>query len=205
MGNTGAEIALDLCEKGVDVCLSVRSPVNIVPRDVLGRPTQLTGLALSRLPQSLGDWIGVALRRMTVGDLSRFGLATPDLPPNAQLREEGKTPVIDVGTLDRIRSGEMEVLGAIDRLDGTDVVFADGERRHFDAVILATGYRPLLSDLLAGIVPQLPDPPPVIGSDALKGLFFIGFDNHHPGGVLGAIFRESGVIVDHLTRDHATV
>jgi cation diffusion facilitator CzcD-associated flavoprotein CzcO len=205
MGNTGAEIALDLCEKGVDVCLSVRGPVNVVPRDVLGRPTQLTGLTLSRLPEWLGDRIGVALRRLTVGDLSRFGLVTPDLPPNAQLREEGRTPVIDVGTLDRIRSGEIEVLGAIDRLDGADVVFADGRRMPFDAVILATGYRPLLSDLLSGIAPRLSDPPPVVGTGALEGLYFIGFDNHHPGGVLGAIFRESGAIVDDITADRATV
>ena len=42
MGNTGAEIALDLAEHGVAVALSVRSPVNIVQRDVLGRPTQQT-------------------------------------------------------------------------------------------------------------------------------------------------------------------
>lgn len=40
MGNTGAEIALDLCEQGVAVGLSVRSPVNIVHREFLGRPSQ---------------------------------------------------------------------------------------------------------------------------------------------------------------------
>lgn len=201
MGNTGAEIALDLCENGVEVALSVRSPVNIVPRDVLGRPTQLTGLALSRLPERLGDRIGAALRRLTVGDLSRFGLTTPELPPNAQLREKGKTPVIDVGTLAKIRSGEIEVLGEIDRLEGSEVVFVDGTRRAFDTVILATGYRPSLVDLLADLVADLPDPLPVVGTGALEGLYFIGFDNHHPGGVLGAIFRESEEIVEHLT-DH---
>ena len=41
MGNTGAEIALDLSEAGVDSSLSVRGPINIVPRDVLG-PTHPT-------------------------------------------------------------------------------------------------------------------------------------------------------------------
>src|SRR5206468_1821441 len=45
MGNTGAEIALDLAEHRVAVALSVRSPLNIVYRDVLGRPTQLTSMA----------------------------------------------------------------------------------------------------------------------------------------------------------------
>jgi cation diffusion facilitator CzcD-associated flavoprotein CzcO len=50
MGNTGAEIALDLAERGVAVALSVRSPVNIVYRDVLGRPAQQTSITLARLP-----------------------------------------------------------------------------------------------------------------------------------------------------------
>ena len=34
-GNSGGEIALDLSEAGVDVALSVRSPVNIVPARAL--------------------------------------------------------------------------------------------------------------------------------------------------------------------------
>ena len=33
-----AEIALDLCEGGADATLSVRSPVRILPRDLLGVP-----------------------------------------------------------------------------------------------------------------------------------------------------------------------
>ena len=58
MGNTGAEIALDLSEAGVDSTFSVRGPINIVPRDVLGRPTQLTARMLARLPTDLADRLG---------------------------------------------------------------------------------------------------------------------------------------------------
>ena len=71
MGNTGAEIALDLAEHGVAVALSVRSPVNIVRRDVLGRPTQLTSMALARLPTALGRRARPPARDLTVGDLGR--------------------------------------------------------------------------------------------------------------------------------------
>ena len=71
MGNTGAEIALDLAEHGVAVALSVRSPVNIVYRDVLGRPTQLTSMALARLPERWGDAIARWLCTVTVGDIGR--------------------------------------------------------------------------------------------------------------------------------------
>lgn len=46
-GNSGAEIALDLTEHGVDVAMVVRGPVHVVPRDLFGRPTQQTGILLA--------------------------------------------------------------------------------------------------------------------------------------------------------------
>jgi cation diffusion facilitator CzcD-associated flavoprotein CzcO len=35
-GNSACEIAIDLCEQGADPAMAVRSPVNVVPRDLLG-------------------------------------------------------------------------------------------------------------------------------------------------------------------------
>ena len=49
-GNTGAEIALDLAEHGATPTLSVRTPVNVVPRDFLGIPAQVTSLRMRPLP-----------------------------------------------------------------------------------------------------------------------------------------------------------
>ena len=31
-----------------------------------------------------------------------------------------------------------------------------------------------------------------------SGLFFVGFDNHRPGGVLGTVFEESKTVVDQI-------
>ena len=45
-GNTGAEIALDLAERGAKPTLAVRTPVNVVPREFLGMPTQLTSIRM---------------------------------------------------------------------------------------------------------------------------------------------------------------
>lgn len=199
MGNTGAEIALDLAEHHTEVAISVRGPVNIVPREVLGRPTQLTGRALSRLPDRLADAIGVMLRRLTVGDLSRWGIELPELPPTAQLRERGQTPVIDVGTLAQIKAGRIEVVGAIERLAESGVVFGDGTARPFDHIILATGYRPGLEQVLGDGIPlPEPDRPPVVGEGPWRGLYFVGFDNHQPGGILGTVREESRAVADHI-------
>lgn len=203
MGNTGAEIALDLSEAGVETSISVRGPVNIVPRDVLGRPTQLTARMLARLPVDVGDRIGTLLRRMTVGDLTEYGIATPEIAPLAQLRERGKTPVIDVGTVVAIKEGRITVRPAIDHFESDRVGFTDGSEGRYDSVILATGYRPMLEGLLPdgqALLDEKGLPRDVAGDGAHRGLFFVGFDNHRPGGVLGTVVEESTQVVDRIKR-----
>jgi cation diffusion facilitator CzcD-associated flavoprotein CzcO len=201
MGNTGAEIALDLSEEGVETSISVRGPVNIVPRDVLGRPTQLTARMLARLPVGIGDRVGTLLRRMTVGDLTPYGIATPEIAPLAQLRERGKTPVIDVGTVEAIKKGRISVRPAVDHFEADRVAFTDGREGRYDAVILATGYRPMLGDLLpdgGGLLDEKGLPRIMAGEGPNRGLFFVGFDNHRPGGVLGTVVEESAEVVERI-------
>lgn len=201
MGNTGAEIALDLVEQGVGVALSVRSPVNIVLRDVLGRPTQLSSIALARLPEPIGDACATLLRNLTVGDLSRWGLRTPAASPLHQLRHEGKTPVIDVGTLARIKRGEIPVYPGIATLMRGGVRFTDGRGQAFDTILLATGYQPLLQ----GLFPNHPLPlderglPTVLhGEGLLDGLHFVGFDIRQPGGLLRTIAMQAERVAERL-------
>jgi cation diffusion facilitator CzcD-associated flavoprotein CzcO len=194
MGNTGAEIALDLCEAGVEVALSVRSAVNIVHRDVLGRPTQRTSILLGRLPPRLGHTLTGWLRDLTVGDLSRWGLRTPRTSPLAQLRQEGRTPVIDVGTLARIRAGDIRVHPGIERLSGREVRFTDGQQAPFDAIVLATGYEAGLQGLVPGVDLGLDArglPGQAIGRGARAGLHFAGFDLRQPGGLLRTIAQQA--------------
>ena len=201
MGNTGAEIALDLSEAGVDSTISVRGPINIVPRDVLGRPTQLTARMLARLPTGIADRIGSMLRRMTVGDLTAYGIATPELAPLAQLRVKGKTPVIDVGTVSRIKKGLISVRPGIDHFEADMVVFTDARREPFDTVIFATGYRPSLDEILRSgkeVLDERGLPHQVIGEGPGRGLYFVGFDNHRPGGVLGTVYEESETVVERI-------
>lgn len=194
MGNTGAEIALDLAEHGIQTWLSVRSPVNIVPRDTFAGPTQRTALRLSKLPVWLGDSIGMLLRTMMVGNLSKYGIETPRLAPAAQLRSTGKTPVIDIGTVALIKAGKIKVVPGIRHFTATAVVFTNGETHEFDTVILATGYRPKLQDFLNDTEDLLDEhglPKAVIGKGKFAGLYFLGFDNYVAGGILGVIYRDS--------------
>ena len=201
LGNTGAEIALDLAEHGVAVALSVRSPVNIVLRDVLGRPTQKTSILLGRLPNALGDALARLFRDLSVGDIARHGLERSPLSPLRQLREHGKTPVIDVGTLARIRSGEIGVYPALRRLVRDGVEFVDGRSWNADRVVLATGYRAAIDTLFPGIAVPLDAsglPTVLAGTGDLDGVYFVGFDTRQPGGLLRTIAHQAVAVAARI-------
>ncbi len=205
MGNTGAELAADLYEHGAQPSISVRSPVNIVLRDPLGRPVQKTALMLAKLPPWLGDALGRFTARLTVGNLEPYGLKKSPLAPGQQLRETGQTPVIDVGTLPLIKTGKVKVLPAVQRFTPRGVV-CEGQEHDFDVVVLATGYRPALADLLAHS-DDLFDPrgyPKHWQAQGQPGLYFLGFDGYTAGGLLYVIRRDAPIITDHIARVRQT-
>ena len=70
MGNTGAEIALDLAEGGARPTISVRNGVHIVPRELFGLPIQLVAmLATKLLPLKANDALS---RRFWIWPLAIF-------------------------------------------------------------------------------------------------------------------------------------
>jgi len=201
MGNTGAEIALDLAEHNIDVTLSVRSPITIVPRDVAGNPVQVTAKTLDRLPWGIGDWIGTQIRKIVIGNLGKYGVPLSSTHPAVQLRETGKTPVIDLGTVAMIKKGKIKVVGDVAGFGDTEIHFKDGSSRPFDAVILATGYRAMLEEFIPGIrdfLDQNGYPKAPIGYGAFEDLYFVGFDNYKLGGILGTIYNDSLTVVEHI-------
>jgi glycine/D-amino acid oxidase-like deaminating enzyme len=146
-GNSGAEIALDLAEHGVRPDLCIRGALHVTSRSTLGLPTPLPTILLMQLPLAAADAIANAALRLTVGDLSRWGIEAPGYGPIRGIVERGRIPLIDVGTLARIKRGEIVVRKGIERFHADGVSFADGARAAYDAVVLATGFRPGLENL----------------------------------------------------------
>ncbi|HTE12504.1 MAG TPA: NAD(P)/FAD-dependent oxidoreductase, partial [Chitinophagaceae bacterium] len=62
-GNSACEIAIDLYEQGAIPSMAVRSPVNVIPRDILGIPILELSLLMSRLPPRVADMITAPLLR----------------------------------------------------------------------------------------------------------------------------------------------
>jgi cation diffusion facilitator CzcD-associated flavoprotein CzcO len=147
-GNSGAEIALDLAEAHIDTTMAVRGPVQVLPRDLLGIPILTWAIAQHSLPARLVDFINAPILRLAVGPIERLGLRRTAKGPRRMIEKDGRVPLLDIGTLARIRDGSIKLRGGIDRFTPDGVIFSDQHAEAFDAVILATGFRPDLRPLL---------------------------------------------------------
>ncbi len=174
-GNSGGEIALDLAEAKIDVAIAVRSPVQIIPRDLLGLPILTWVILYRHLPARLVDIINAPILRLALGNFEKLGLRRAAKGPRQMVEEDGHVPLIDIGTLARIRDGSIRVRGGIDRLTADGVVFSDGKQESFDAIVLATGFRPDLRRLVPGIdVFDAKGMPRITGKPSTPGLYFCG-------------------------------
>jgi hypothetical protein len=102
-------------------------------------PTQPVGIALRYAPAAIVNPLGAALRRITIPDLSEYGLPRPKAP-YSQFQRTGTVPVLDHGFVAAVRSGAITIRTAVTALDGRDVIHADGLRSSPDAVVAASGY-----------------------------------------------------------------
>ncbi|MFC8709113.1 flavin-containing monooxygenase [Streptomyces sp. NPDC057197] len=181
IGNTGAEIAVDLVEGGAArVRLAVRTVPHLLRRSTAGWPAQYTGVLCRRLPVALVDRLAGPLGRLSVPDLSAHGLPRPDTGLYTRVGQ-GAIPVQDVGLIEAVRTGRVEITAAVDGFEDGEVVLADGERVRPDAVIAATGYSRGLEPLVGhlGVLDER-GRPVVSGARTpagAPGLYFTGFTN----------------------------
>jgi putative flavoprotein involved in K+ transport len=177
-GNSGAEIATDVADGGAARSwLSVRTPPQIVRRATAGVPAQLLGMAIRRLPPDWVDPITITQRKLSIPDLAAQGLPRPEHGVRTAFIATGTTPILDVGIVDAVRRGRVEVVAAVEGFDGPDVLLADGSRVSPDAVIAATGFRAGLEPLVGhlGVLGPRGLPVKTDGEPALPGLWFVGF------------------------------
>ena len=177
-GNSGGEIAIDLWEHGAQPSLAVRSPVNVIPRELFGIPILAIGIMLRRLPPRLADALNAPILRAVVGDLTPYGLRQLPRGPLTQIQRDARIPLIDVGTIKLIKRGQITVRPGIERFTEEGVIFTDGQPGRFDAVILATGYRPRVNAFLEGASVAYDENGTPLSSGRetpIPGLYFCGY------------------------------
>ncbi|MET7610239.1 NAD(P)/FAD-dependent oxidoreductase [Streptomyces seoulensis] len=199
VGNTGAEIAVDLVAGGASrVRLAVRTAPHIVRRSTAGWAAQYTGIVVRRLPVRLVDRLARPMARLSTPDLSAHGLPRPEAGLYSRVRQ-GAIPVQDVGLIDAVRTGKVEIVAAVEGFEDGKVALADGTRIAPDAVIAATGYSRGLDSLVGhlGVLNER-GRPTVHGARTPKdapGLYFTGFTNPISG-----MFRELAIDADKIAK-----
>ena len=176
-GNSGGEIAIDLCESGASTTMSVRSAVNVLPRELFGIPILSIGIAQRRTPARISDRLNAPILRAVIGDFTKHGLRKLPYGPATQIRQHHSIPLIDIGTIELIKRGAITVRPGIESFTTDGVRFADGTQERFDVVVLATGYRPHVSAFLdAAAAYDADGAPRISGHEAgVPGLYFCGY------------------------------
>jgi cation diffusion facilitator CzcD-associated flavoprotein CzcO len=170
-GNSGVDIAADICTVTERTVLCARSPVLIMPRMMFGVPNSriLGKVEKPWMPARLRVWARSLLTRMFHGTMEQWGFRTP----------KGRTHPISHPTLiSHIAWKRIAVKPGIREIEGQEVRFVDGTAESFDSIIAATGYQTEFPYLRA-------QDQPLAGTrlalynrvchPSLPGLFFIGF------------------------------
>ena len=199
-GNSACEIAICLHEQGAYPAFSVRSPVNVIPRDILGISVLQLGILQSKIPPRLADKLNRPLINLLVGNLEKLGLKKLPYGPIEQIVAKHQIPLLDIGTIDLIKQGQIKVYGDIVSINKQAIHFDKGIEDQFDAIIMATGYETGLDNLLELSADRKTDVQRSIKKRKLFGedhLYFCGF-HVAPTGMLREIGLESEIIAESI-------
>lgn len=84
--------------------------VHVLPKEMLGRSTFGLSMELLKwLPVRIVDQFLLLMSRFILGNTAQLGLKRPKLGPLEFKAISGKTPVLDVGTISKIRAGKIKV------------------------------------------------------------------------------------------------
>lgn len=112
-----------------------------MPREIFGRSTfELAVSMLKWLPIWAVDIILLASARLLLGNIEKHGLKRPATGPLQLKDSTGKTPVLDIGALQKIKCGEIKIVPGIKKFSRGKVELVNGTKLEIDSVILATGY-----------------------------------------------------------------
>ncbi|HEY3008554.1 MAG TPA: NAD(P)-binding domain-containing protein [Micromonosporaceae bacterium] len=181
-GNTGCDIAVEAAQQAARCWLSIRRGYWYAPKYVFGRPADQVndGVLALRVPLRMRQWLFHRTLKMTVGDLTRFGLPKPDHKVYETHAIVNSQLVYYVG------HGEITPAPDVARFHRHSVELTDGQTIEPDLVVLATGYLPRFEFL----APEVLD----AGADGRPRLYLHLFPRRHPTlAVAGLLQPDSGM------------
>ncbi|GAA1867085.1 NAD(P)-binding domain-containing protein [Pseudonocardia ailaonensis] len=199
-GNSGVDVASDVCSVAERTVLVARSGVVIQPKVVFGVPFPDIAIGLRARPW-IPAWIRNRILRTLVslahGNQRRLGF----LPPTARTHPTSSEAIVA-----HIEFNRVAVKPGITAVDGKTLTFADGSQEDFDVLVGATGYRvhlPFLSPEVLPVEGNHVDLYKRIFVPGRPGLYFIGMLN--PLTSLNAIFERQAHLVARCVAGEVTL
>ncbi|KAI5405041.1 probable indole-3-pyruvate monooxygenase YUCCA10 [Lathyrus oleraceus] len=144
-GNSGMEIAYDLQNWGANTSIVIRNPLHVFTRNMIRIGMRL----VHYFPVYIADTIITILAKLKYGDLSKYGIYRPKDGPLYLKNITGKSAVIDVGTIEKIKEGSIKVVpSGIKKIEKKNVIFENNMEKEFDAIVFATGYKSVANEWL---------------------------------------------------------
>jgi len=181
-GNTGCDIAVEAAQQGSRCWHSARRGYWYAPKYALGRPADQVNdrVHALHLPLRVRQWLFHRTLRMTVGDLTRFGLPEPDH------RVYETHPIANSQLVYYMGHGAITPMRDVARFERHQVVFTDGRTADPDLVVLATGYLPAFEFLAPEVL--------AVDGSGRPRLALQMFSRSHPTlAVAGLLQPDSGI------------
>ena len=134
-GNSGCDCAVEISRVADYVAISMRRPYYIIPKFLMGKPTDTYNELLTKLPNFVQRIFQKISLLLSVGDYRNYGLEAPDYPITKC------HPVLNSELLYKIRHGRVHPKKGIEKFEGKKVYFKDGTAEDFDVILAATGYK----------------------------------------------------------------
>ncbi len=202
IGNSAVDLAVEASRIADKTFLAMRRGAYVIPKFLGGKPVDEASPPMTTyLPMSVRRLFMGRLLKLTVGEMTDYGLPKPD----HKLLEAH--PTVSSELLPRVGHGDITIKPNIEAFTGGNTVrFADGSEEEADLVVYCTGYRisfPFLDpSVFESRDNQMPLYRRVVDVDH-PGLHFIGFVQ--PLGPIMPIAEEQSEWVADLLRGRATL
>lgn len=133
-GNSACDVAVESCRVSTLTEISWRRGYWIVPKFIMGKPSDTVGGLLRFVPNWLWRKITSRMIKTIQGNNSAYGLPEPEDDFGFH------HPTVNSELFYFMRHGKIKPRPDIDHYEGNTVVFKDGSRQEYDVVVACTGY-----------------------------------------------------------------
>ncbi|WP_299459292.1 NAD(P)-binding domain-containing protein [uncultured Microscilla sp.] len=133
-GNSACDVAVETSRVSEHTSISWRRGYRIIPKFVMGVPTDVFGARTYWLPTWLRTRLSDLMISLMIGANEKYGL------PKPTTRFGATHPTVNSELLYKIRHGKVTPKGDIERLEGKTVYFKDGSFGEYDTIIACTGF-----------------------------------------------------------------